>query len=661
MLGEGFDLPALKVAAIHDPQRSLGVSLQFIGRFARTTGEGNIGDASMFVARSDYEVDRRLRTLYAEDADWNLILRDLTESAVEFEQEKSEFLDGFTSAPDEVNLRNLLPKMSTVAYSAPSDQWDPMAVVDFFGEERFLTNPIGLNHDAGVAWFVVEFRQDVRWGDLKTIEEVSFQLFVLFFDAKRKILYINNSANDGLFEDLANAVIGPGAQRFTGSSVYRVMSDIDRLVPTNVGVLDAHDHFRRFSMHVGSDVTEGFTQAEAGTKSQTNISGGGYRGGEYISIGASLKGRIWSHAAASSVKEWRDWCEALGEKLLDETISIDSVIGQFILPEVLSERPEGILLCVEWPWEIHLLQAENFQLSVGSSAFRYTEVDFICDTSSITGPLKFAIQTPDWISNCEAYWEDNRMKYRCLDSDVVKVQKSRSEEALSDWLNQNGLIFILDDDRIIENDLLYKPNWNKPPYDPSKLTPIDWTGVNLRVESQTPQRLTHSIQNRAIEVLRAQPHEWDVILDDDGCGEIADIVAMRIDSEGLLICLVHCKFSHGDDPGARVDDLYEVCGQAQKSVMWRRDDLRTFFRTLIQRARRKQERDGVSPFELGDFKLLMGVHDRALIHRRRMEIVIAQPGLSISKATTKQLDLLSSTESYLRTTINAPLHVWCSN
>ncbi|MDX6741437.1 DEAD/DEAH box helicase [Actinocorallia sp. A-T 12471] len=36
MLGEGFDLPSLKIAAVHDPQKSLSVTLQFIGRFART-------------------------------------------------------------------------------------------------------------------------------------------------------------------------------------------------------------------------------------------------------------------------------------------------------------------------------------------------------------------------------------------------------------------------------------------------------------------------------------------------------------------------------------------------------------------------------------------------------------------------------------------------
>lgn len=35
-MGEGFDFPFLKIAAIHAPHQSLAVTLQFIGRFART-------------------------------------------------------------------------------------------------------------------------------------------------------------------------------------------------------------------------------------------------------------------------------------------------------------------------------------------------------------------------------------------------------------------------------------------------------------------------------------------------------------------------------------------------------------------------------------------------------------------------------------------------
>ena len=661
MLGEGFNLPSLKVAAVHDPQKSLGVTLQFIGRFARTSSSGEYGPASMFVARTELELDKRLRALYAEDSDWNAILRDLSESAVEGQQEISDFEDGFTSLPDEITLQSLMPKLSTVVYRAPSSDWDPQNIVDYFGEENLLTPTIGLNSTAGVAWCVVERHRDVRWGDLKTIIEVAYELYVLYFDRGNRLLYINNSANDGVFEKLAEAVIGDSAARFTGSTVYRVMADIDRLVPTNVGVLDVHDQFRRFSMHVGSDVTASFSQAEAGTKSQTNISGGGYRDGEHVNISASRKGRIWSHSAATSLKEWCDWCDSIGEKLLDDTISIDKVIGQFILPQRLDGRPDGTVLAAEWPWFIHTLQAETLRLSYQNRTYYLQYADLVPDTESTNGPFRFEVKTEDWAAPYEARVEKERLRYKAIGDKEVMLLTSHGEQPLSDWLDSNGLLFILDEDRIIEDDLLYRPTWEKDPFDRSQLIPIDWTGISLTAESQKKERRAHSIQYKAIAELKLEDPPWDVVIDDDGTGEIADIVALRVDQEGLLIRLVHCKYSHGDSPGSRVEDLYEVCGQAQKSIMWRRNDLKAFFRTLEGRARQKQRRDSISPFEVGDIRTLYRIRDRSLALRRRMEMIIVQPGLSVTKASEQQLDLLASTQAYLKTTINAPLTVWCSS
>src|SRR5215210_2846682 len=48
MLGEGFDMPELKIAAIHDSQKSLGVTLQFVGRFSRNM-PGHLGEATVVV------------------------------------------------------------------------------------------------------------------------------------------------------------------------------------------------------------------------------------------------------------------------------------------------------------------------------------------------------------------------------------------------------------------------------------------------------------------------------------------------------------------------------------------------------------------------------------------------------------------------------------
>lgn len=661
MLGEGFDLPALKVAAVHDSHKSLGVTLQFIGRFARTSSGGDFGDAAMFVARTELEPDPRLRSLYAEDADWNVILRDISEAAVDEQQEISDFEAGFGSLPDEVALRSLLPKMSTVVYRAPSSQWTTDAIVDYFGEESLLTNPIGINAQAGVAWCVVERRTPVRWGDLKTLDEVGYQLYVLYFDSVRRLLYINNSANDGVFEELAEAVLGEGAARFNGTQVYRVMGDVQRLVPTNVGVLDARSQFRRFSMHVGSDVTESFTAAEAGTKTQTNISGSGFREGERVNISASQKGRIWSHSTATSLKQWCDWCDAIGTKLLDDTVTIEHVIGNFILPEPLDGRPEGVLLGVEWPWELRAQSAESTRLTFDGKTIEAVYCDLVPDTSRSTGPFNFAVSNGAWTVHYEAAVSTaGEVTYSCVATDEIQVVRPRSEMPLSTWLNQNGLIFLLDDDRIVEGGLLYRPKWDRSPFDPANLVAVDWTGTDLKVESQTEKKLVHSIQHRVVCDLLAEAEGWDVVIDDDGPGEIADIVAMRLDDQGLLVRLVHCKYSSDAVPGARVADLYEVCGQAEKSVAWRRSDLTPFFKQLARRAQAKHQRTGVSPFEAGDAPGLLQLQAKSQVLRRRMEIVIVQPGLSAAQISQQQGDLLAAVESYIRTTINAPLTVWCS-
>src|SRR3546814_8002442 len=111
-----------------------------------------------------------------------------------------------------------------------------------------------------------------------------------------------------------------------------------RLVPTNVGLLDIRSRSRRFTMHVGADVTEGLPLTEAHTKAQTNIFAYGYDGGDRTGIGASLKGRIWSHRVANTLKEWTDWCDHIGSKLQDDTISVDQVMKDFIRPVVVDRK-----------------------------------------------------------------------------------------------------------------------------------------------------------------------------------------------------------------------------------------------------------------------------------------------------------------------------------
>lgn len=93
MLGEGFDFPNLKIAAIHDPHKSLASTLQFIGRFARTNAP-DIGTAK-FIAMNDEELKIENKSLYTKDAVWQEIIMDLSEERVEEEKIQKNYVSNY--------------------------------------------------------------------------------------------------------------------------------------------------------------------------------------------------------------------------------------------------------------------------------------------------------------------------------------------------------------------------------------------------------------------------------------------------------------------------------------------------------------------------------------------------------------------------------------
>ena len=276
MLGEGFDLPSLKIAALHDVKKSLSPMIQFIGRFTRSVSESSkIGTAAAFVARDPSAALSPLRELLREDADWNLLLRDITDRATQTAEDITAFDTSFTGGPEEVSTPSLEPKMSAIAHRAPIPAWNPEPALDLYGRDNVIDGRIALGGQGSLAWFVLEHRDEVRWGDVRTLKQLTYELIVMYFDQRRRILYIHSSENNGDYANLAEAVLGQGAQPFTGPNIFRVLAHLGRLIPTNVGLLDTRDHFNRFSMHVGSDVLEALTEADKQGKSQTHIATSG--------------------------------------------------------------------------------------------------------------------------------------------------------------------------------------------------------------------------------------------------------------------------------------------------------------------------------------------------------------------------------------------------
>ena len=140
--------------------------------------------------------------------------------------------------------------------------------------------------------------------------------------------------------------------------------------------------------------------------------------------------------------------------------------------------------------------------------------------------------------------------------------------------------------------------------------------------------------------------DYDVIVNDDGSGESADLVALKIRDDSILLTLVHCKFSLEDVPGARLKDLYEVCGQAQRSIRWKHLNLNYLYKHIKHRQERWRRR-GYSRFLKGDIEDLAVIRDRARTTALNFHVVIVQPGLSVERVTSEGLKLLGGTALWL--------------
>jgi len=652
MLGEGFDLPALKIAALHNPQRSLSVTLQFVGRFARA-GER----AAVVVSRPSGDLDLRLRQLYSEDADWNRLVSYLSEEAVGNVEQVSEFEEAFGTGPEQVALHSLLPAMSTVVFRSEAQDWIPDGVYELFPEDKLLTFPIAVNQRDHVTWFVTEMRTPVKWGELQTVEEVSYDLYVIYWDETRGLLYINSSNKDSVHQDLAEAIVD-NSVRVTGENVYRVMAGLARLVPTNVGVLDTRNRNRRFSFHVGADVSEGFVLAETQTKTKTNIFASGFDEGVKVTVGASLKGRIWSHRVAPTLWDWTQWCDGVGTKVTDATISVDDVMRGFIRPQSLDARPPLVPLALEWPWELLVSVGDALYLEHQGQRSALSDADFTLVDPAADGDIRFTVDTPEWSLPYRLDIAAGAMRFVPEGEDALFVARNQSFP-LNTILNERGLLVHFESEALLTFPaLLLKPDRDLPPYDRAELNVLDWTGIDLTVESQGPTRRVDSIQARAAQHLRTLG-DWEIILDDDGTGEVADLVALRVEGQDLIVHLVHCKYVKGGRPRQQVEDLYEVCGQAHKSTTYRRN-VTAMVHKLIKRETLKLNRGKPTGFLQGSVADLHAILDQAPRLRPAFHISVAQPGLMQSRATEPQLQLLAAADIFVRDTANATFDAWCS-
>ncbi|VVD99909.1 DNA helicase [Pandoraea communis] len=649
MLGEGFDMPQLKVAALHDMHKSLAITLQFTGRFTRSA-DNAIGDATVVANIADVAVSDRLKSLYAEDAEWNELLRVLSEGATDDEIRRAEFLDGFGEAAPEVALQNIAPKMSAVVFRT-GHRWEPADIGKVIKSTRMYAGPF-LNAAERVAVFVTKDQEQVAWGDVRDLKNTTWNVFVLHWSEQQRLLFINSTDNSTVHEDLARAVCGPDANLIRGEQIFKSLHGVNRFLIMNLGLRHLISKAVQFSMYSGSDVGAALAMALRQNRSKSNLFGRGYEAGEKVNVGCSQKGRLWSHRIAHDLAKWVQWCHNIGAKLIDPNISTEDIFRNVVIPEVVQARPVSALLGVDWSDEMLHRREDAVDIEIDGISSALFDVDLQPDSYAEDGPLRIRLRTPDGDSVYEVRFVADDLSFVLVEGSAAYIVIGRKRESLDQWFgSEPPTLYFADGSTLVRNELFkLPPTERRVAFDRGRLTTWNWDGVNLRKESQGVEKDPESIQRRVIEYLLARMggDAVDIVFDDDGSGEMADVVGVKVHAAHVEVTFYHCKYSKQDEAGARVDDLYVVCGQAQRSAFWRGDPERLF--KHLQYREVKRQRTGGTRFERGNLQMLSTVARSLMSHRLVLKVVVVQPGVSNADISVSQLELLGVTELYLRET-----------
>ena len=651
MFGEGIDIPGLKIAAVHDKYKSLPITLQFIGRFART--QNGLGNATVITNVANDELNESLQELYAQDSDWNILLNVLSDKEIDKEISLQNFAKGFDKDSIQgITIPQLRPKISMEAYRTESKRWHPKALQRMFDPDKCF---VMINSEDHVIVIIERTDSKVEWTSFKGIADVNWDLHLVYWNEKKRIVYIN-STNKSISKNISSRLFSD-ASIIKGEQVFRCLHGIKRLMLGTIGLRSALDGPIRFRMFAGIDIGNGISESQQGISVKSNLFGIGYNGHGKMSIGCSYKGRIWSRWV-ESIDFWMKWCDDISTRLLDEKINTSSILKGALIPKVINERPKSAPYEIEWPIDLDTINDDSYYISNGIKEYSIYDMDIRLSNNNETGPIRFKVGDEENFEEYELRISDNSYFFVAVKSEGFVLRKNKHDYKMTDFFQEfQPVIKFVNQSMLLEGNVLVELPPVMETINRERLIKWNWTGVDIRRESQGIEKEKGTIQYHLIAELK-ETGRFSVIFDDDGAGEIADVIAFIDEGEKIIIQFYHCKYSHGDEPGARISDLYEVCGQAEKSVKWCQDPRKIIDR-LIKREYSRSTLGGTR-FEVGNLRKLKEIKNKMRVYKTKIEIAIVQPGIDKTVVSDDMLRLISGTDSFLLDTYGIKLQIICS-
>ncbi len=660
MLGEGFDFPQLKIAAIHAPHKSLAVTLQFIGRFARTGGE-RLGGAKFLAIPSDIEI--QAARLYAESATWQELVPNLITTQIEREARTRTALQTFEpNEPrdndfEDVSLYALRPHHHVKVY-AVAGQVNLGVEVELPAPASIALRRVSEEQHSAV--FIAHQRNTPRWTHLEVFAQTRYDLFVVYHDVATNLFFICASRkSESLYDEIVEQFCSDGAQRLPLRTINKALLGLTHTEFYNVGMRNRvlNNHTESYRIITGGNAHKAIRVSDGQLYHQGHLFGRANDSGTEVTIGLSSASKIWS-SVSSQIPDLLDWCAQLAGRLVSErNVYTGSELDYLGVADVASVIPETVIAAT---WHDHTYRSPVDVAYLDSTGNRVIQpllgLDLLVDAeTSNTERIRLVLQSPDLAWPFD-FWLMRTRHFAAADpkQPEVMIARARSDERLTDYLNAHPLSFYFADfSSLVGRDWMRADMSGILPFARERVEAIDWLAENadIRVEygkCKDGRNTIHDVIAR-----RLLNSECGLILYDHGPGEVADFLAITEDSSRVCFDFYHCKAGgkKGAKAGDRVEYLYEVCGQVVKARLW------THKHDWLVQHMRKRHRGNPEKFLRGDLEMLEHLIEHARGKRTEYRMVLVQPAISRARLSEKLGLLLAAADDYLARADCENLHV----
>jgi superfamily II DNA or RNA helicase len=569
MVGEGLDLPELKIAVLHHAPRSLPFTLQFIGRVSRVV-KTQVGDAHL-IASPD-EVRGEVRKLYHQDADWRRLIPKLVDKILGKVSHARTFQSPSVYGPLDVDPVDLKPFYSVRVYRADSLSLDLDVDIAFPSDIEVSLRQRDVKTDVLVV--ITETERIPAWAIDTGISHTAYDLHIYYRYSAAGLLFEYTSSDD--IARLIRKQIGPDdLPVLKPGELLKAMSGIadpDYLMlglRNATGQGPAHPTYKTFmGTEVQASVRSSDARVFAPGHALARVDKDETRGI------ASANGRIWS-IRRSGLTGFIGWCETIAKQLSARRQPAGLPEIDFLARPIeikrLDERPLAVFL------DDRVLRGElRITVHDGSSSY-------IGDSSPLIQISKYTEK--DGSLQCDLFFDSKqkpltlrysaRQKAIWKKSDTLNCEvrldfgdEERFDGELDEFLEAFPPVIVCPNRGVVIGSTQWLPNIAAGPLPSTCVVPQDWTGIDIENEARPPSATGISVQDFVQAVLIKTSSRAAIVIRDHGAGELADFIVVDPEANPKEIAFYHCKSSSTITPSDRVGDFYEVLEQSARSAQW---------------------------------------------------------------------------------------------